>query len=1125
MSSIDTLRTALFGDPPVNPFKPSREGVLAAITELKGETAAAQLLAASADVYNNALATVLPRGVMSITIGGTAITGATVGRYPLTFTGGSVTGAAADLVVDTATTAHIEFKTDGQGNPTYGVNLAGGTTAPTITNPTGATLPSGATLTPALGILVPIGSGYWAVTADSKGLGRWLNDGSGSPVAVNKPDGSQLVIYDAATIDTSIAASTAKYQSSSNWYNESRYEITDRATGNKVKPAAILDFRNWRFALPASLTSSGAVTANLNGLTNLRAATISEVVAAFTSTAMTYVGADGLIHNSPANSVRRDWLVGSGLRLDSYYNNWIKNPIMAGAASGSPGTMPTGWALSLVAGISSQIVTTGTLGDVPYMDIRIYGTNSSGSDGYCSLRAGALTDITAAAGNNVCFSTMGSVSGNTAGLKSPSFATVAPVITAYNSGASLAQYPSAQGSSGFSTLLDQRYASAAMPANTTHVVPSWSFVISAGGVVDFTLRVYAPQLNIGQLLPNSFLPGSTGSAPTRHDSVANSADRLQLASLLGAIFTRGTYTAAVRYDPIAQLGQSRLILGLNASNSGVFLNNTGLAVGWYNGSSTLTAGMVAVPSQLGVTFSSDGTTRRLCANQNQIASDTNVPGGDFSFLALGSGLIDYGYADGIYREVVIWPVAGSDADLIRNASYTTPSEAAAVLPAAPSFAATKRVDLWSGQSRLLPKGWITIYDIGPFLSLERYNPMQKCWSVAKKTQGGMVPPFWCDGVNWRMVNTVNCCIYAAITNSGSGYSKSNPPVITVNSAPSQGRTSATFRCIVGGAISVTIVSGGVYDLPPTLEFDYSSQTPPFKPAQISFAVNSTTGALTGVFYDGNDDSDQMGAQNTWSGAGLTTAGLTWKIIRDPNDTQTSDAVISVAYSSASDAKVTAVQLLTHGAARGNNDPRSGYAITHNGGSGLTVNLMHNHYITGAVIVDPGSYYFTDLGSGVPFKSYLSATFTGSISGTTLTVTSISGDPLVRGAKLNTAGGVAANTYVGQQLTGTPGGTGTYQVSVSQTKSSGTIYSDRWDYPPIIVNSDLDDEESRPVWQPGSAIFTGGALTAVNVQGIGPGFQNLPRFSVTTPQGATCVRTAIVAPNTGSGGDYFTYEVQ
>jgi hypothetical protein len=69
----------------------------------------------------------------------------------------------------------------------------------------------------------------------------------------------------------------------------------------------------------------------------------------------------------------------------------------------------------------------------------------------------------------------------------------------------------------------------------------------------------------------------------------------------------------------------------------------------------------------------------------------------------------------------------------------------------------------------------------------------------------------------------------------------------------------------------------------------------------------------------------------------------------------------------------------------------------------------------------------------------SSTFTGSISGTTLTVSAVSSGTLAVGQILDDASGLVADgTTITALGTGT-GGTGTYTVSVSQTVGSETLY--------------------------------------------------------------------------------------
>jgi len=87
-----------------------------------------------------------------------------------------------------------------------------------------------------------------------------------------------------------------------------------------------------------------------------------------------------------------------------------------------------------------------------------------------------------------------------------------------------------------------------------------------------------------------------------------------------------------------------------------------------------------------------------------------------------------------------------------------------------------------------------------------------------------------------------------------------------------------------------------------------------------------------------------------------------------------------------------------------------------------------------------AYYFrfdtTDYSNGISLDPR-TASFTGSITTTTLTVSAISAGSIFP-SMLLTGTGVTANTSIVEQLTGTAGGTGTYKVSASQTVSSTAI---------------------------------------------------------------------------------------
>jgi hypothetical protein len=79
------------------------------------------------------------------------------------------------------------------------------------------------------------------------------------------------------------------------------------------------------------------------------------------------------------------------------------------------------------------------------------------------------------------------------------------------------------------------------------------------------------------------------------------------------------------------------------------------------------------------------------------------------------------------------------------------------------------------------------------------------------------------------------------------------------------------------------------------------------------------------------------------------------------------------------------------------------------------------------------------GTGTYTLTYTGSTssFTGSISGTTLTVTAVASGTIITNQVL-TGNSATAGTTITSQLTGTTGGIGTYTVSISQTRTSGSF---------------------------------------------------------------------------------------
>lgn len=81
---------------------------------------------------------------------------------------------------------------------------------------------------------------------------------------------------------------------------------------------------------------------------------------------------------------------------------------------------------------------------------------------------------------------------------------------------------------------------------------------------------------------------------------------------------------------------------------------------------------------------------------------------------------------------------------------------------------------------------------------------------------------------------------------------------------------------------------------------------------------------------------------------------------------------------------------------------------------------------------------SQLASSVGLASCVSASFTGTGSGTTLTAASVTGAILA--GQTVTGTGVPAGTTIVAQLTGTAGGAGTYRTSAATTSSSASLTS-------------------------------------------------------------------------------------
>lgn len=125
------------------------------------------------------------------------------------------------------------------------------------------------------------------------------------------------------------------------------------------------------------------------------------------------------------------------------------------------------------------------------------------------------------------------------------------------------------------------------------------------------------------------------------------------------------------------------------------------------------------------------------------------------------------------------------------------------------------------------------------------------------------------------------------------------------------------------------------------------------------------------------------------------------------------------------------------------------------GATLTTTVAPGSIGTTLVIADTIVTTVTAATSVISYVACPSATFVGSISGTTLTVTSVSSGTIMDGMMFNgTPATIAFGTRIGTQISGTPGGAGVYPVSISQTAASATMIAAQTDGLVNAINGSL-----------------------------------------------------------------------
>jgi hypothetical protein len=239
-----------------------------------------------------------------------------------------------------------------------------------------------------------------------------------------------------------------------------------------------------------------------------------------------------------------------GLLIEEQRTNSIRNNMMVGAVSGTPGTLPTNWSVGGAGTLSQEIVGVGVENGVNYIDVRFFGTASTGSAG---VRFETTTGIPAASGQTWTGSVYGrlvagttnnvpTIGVNVAGLTAAGAGTTDNATT--NFGTSIVAANLAANRISVSRTLSD--------ATTAFLRVQFLLGLTNGAAIDITLRIGMPQLEQGAF-GTSVLPTTTA-ADTRAADVA---------TMIGANFSNW-------YNQIEGTIYSEVIFGANvATQTGV----------------------------------------------------------------------------------------------------------------------------------------------------------------------------------------------------------------------------------------------------------------------------------------------------------------------------------------------------------------------------------------------------------------------------------------------------------------------------------------------------------------------------------------------------------------------------